>query len=102
MRIGVPATWEHRGYTYRITRIFFVNNEPGTSSEIIKSPNGKRNGADPWMYCITKTGQGKNFWEAVEGFLQSGRSRSRRLVIINLVSQLFFNNWLFVSLKHKC
>ena len=66
LRTGTPTTWEHRGYTYHITRLHFPNGEPYTPIGIIKSPKDEKRNIDPWMYYITKTGHGNNFWTAME------------------------------------
>lgn len=66
MRTGIPVIWETRGYTYRITRERLPSGDLCTSAKVINSPEGRRDGADPWMYRITKTGRGQNFWDAVK------------------------------------
>lgn len=62
---GKPETFEDRGYTYRLTRMYLANGKPGVSGKVIKSPKGKRLNSDPWMYHITKTARDNNFWDAM-------------------------------------
>jgi len=59
-----PVTWQNRGYTFETRPSKFPNGEPCYSTSILESPEG-RNGADPWMYDIVKTGKGKGFFEAL-------------------------------------
>jgi hypothetical protein len=61
---GEAVSWANRGYRYVSYKDRFVNGELNTTSKIVESPPGK-NASDPWMYYITKTGRGKNFWEAM-------------------------------------
>ncbi len=65
LETGQAEEWENRGYTYRITKSYFPNGDPCTSSQVVKSPQGKKSGADGWMYYITKTGHGADFSEAM-------------------------------------
>ena len=76
LRSGKPAMWEHRGYTYRITKSSLPNKEPCTASEVVKSPDGKKNGSNPWMYHITKTGHGKNFFKAMENAFKARKAEA--------------------------
>ncbi len=62
---GNTETWEHRGYTYRISRSSFPGNrETCVRSEVIKSPKG-RDSSDCWIYEVTKTGKAKDLSEAI-------------------------------------
>lgn len=65
LKSGEPETYENRGYTYCVERCRFANDELGTSCSVVEKPDDKRSGADPWMYKITKTGKGINFWQAM-------------------------------------
>lgn len=69
LRTGKPATWEHRGYTYRTAK--FPAGEPCTSTEVIQNPNESENNTDAWMYHITKTGRGADFCQAMENALRA-------------------------------
>jgi len=63
---GIAEQWEHpRGYVYYTKCTRFANGELGTSTEVLKfRDGGARSGSDPWMYKITKTGYGNDFFEA--------------------------------------
>jgi hypothetical protein len=66
-RTGAAVQWRHRDYLYQTERSNFPNGDPCLSTKIIKTPPGKAGrGSDPWMYPITKTGRGQNFWEAMK------------------------------------
>ncbi len=67
---GIPIQWENRGYTYESYRSY-LGRSLGVSAKVIKSPEGKRSGADPWMHHISKTGQGSDFWEACQNAFQA-------------------------------
>lgn len=62
---GEPITWEDRGFTYRTVRSQFPNGELCLSTELIKTPKGVESHR-AWGYYITKTGRGKDFWEAMD------------------------------------
>ncbi len=64
-KTGQQVTWKNRGYTYETSASRFPSGEPCHSTSIIEKPEG-RNGADPWMYKIVKTGTGKDLTEALE------------------------------------
>jgi hypothetical protein len=66
MQTGISEKWQHRGYTYLTTKSTFPSGEPCASTKIIEKPKDSKDNADPWMYRITKTGRGKNFWDAVK------------------------------------
>jgi hypothetical protein len=68
---GESITWENRGYTYESYKSTFPNGSPSVSTKVIKKPEGVRSGADPWMYDISKTGQGSDFWEACQNAFQA-------------------------------
>jgi hypothetical protein len=68
---GQDIRWENRGYTYRSYRSLFGNGQKSVSTEVIGKPEGVRGGADPWMYDISKTGQGSDFWEACQNAFQA-------------------------------
>lgn len=63
--MGQTVTWRSRGYTYETSGSRFPNGKACHSTRVIEWPKG-RDGADPWMYKIVKTGAGKNFTEALE------------------------------------
>ncbi len=65
MEEGEVVLWSNRGYVYATGKDRFPNGDPCTSTKIVESPPGKDN-ADPWMYHITKIGQGENLWVAMK------------------------------------
>ncbi|MEA1925790.1 MAG: hypothetical protein U9M90_00895 [Patescibacteria group bacterium] len=64
-RTGSAVQWRNRGYLYQTERTRFPSGDPAFSTKVISSPLN-RDGANPWMYDVVKTGRGENFWEAVK------------------------------------
>jgi hypothetical protein len=71
LETGRAETWTHRDYTYRIFKSHLPNGDPCTLSQVVKSPKGKKNNSDCWMYYITKTGHGADFTEAMHNALKA-------------------------------
>ena len=65
-RAGETVLWENRGYTYESKLSNFRGGSGGVSTSIVKSPEGKRSGSDPWMYRITKTGRASTLTQALD------------------------------------
>lgn len=63
---GEVVLWENRGYIYETKLSNFRGSAPGTSTSVVKSPEGKRSGSDPWMYKIIKTGRASTLILAIE------------------------------------
>ncbi|GEM_PF-2163450 len=61
---GQAVLWGWRGYTYKTSFSHFPNGDACTSSEVISRP-GDWEARDAWFYKITKTGRGKNLWQAM-------------------------------------
>lgn len=61
---GETVNWRKRGYTMESSPSQFGNGEWACSTKLIKSPKG-RDGSDSYMYQITKTGRGTDFWKAM-------------------------------------
>lgn len=76
LRSGVSATWENRGYTYRITRSVFSDSDFAASCKVINRQKCKKN--NPWMYYIVKTGHGKSFWTAMNKAFKAKRIEVER------------------------
>jgi len=55
---GKPAIWENRGYTYQV----IPDRGDLVSLRVLESAEEEK---DAWMYRVTKTGQGQNFFEAL-------------------------------------
>lgn len=60
-----PVKWTQRGYTYETSQSRLPNGESCQNTRILKAPKG-RDGADPWMYRIVKTGRGKEVFKALQ------------------------------------
>jgi hypothetical protein len=65
LKDGKSRQFEQRGLIYEMSAMCFASGSPGISTKVVGGRESK-NGADPWMWKITKTGKGKDFWAALE------------------------------------
>lgn len=70
---GVSRLLWRRGFLYEISPFTFPNGEPGTS---VRIAGGRKpqNGADAWVYSVTKKGSGADFRMAVLAALDANEA----------------------------
>lgn len=63
---GESVLWKKRGFTYSSAKGVSLEGRgsPFVGTTVVDSPIGKNIGS-PWMYSVSKTGRGRNFWDAV-------------------------------------
>lgn len=65
IKTGNSTTWEHRGFVREITRTTFPNGAFCAESRVIKNKNTDNLQRQSEFYDIAKTGEGINFFEAM-------------------------------------
>lgn len=65
-----PLLWENRGYHYMITNVS-TSEDLCLQMNVVRSPDEKRIGSDPWMYNISKTGHGPTLFDAINEAFQA-------------------------------
>lgn len=73
LEFGEGALWKNRGFTYFTEKTKGFRGGVAFTTRVVDSPDEKR---DAWMYRVTKTGCGKDIWEAMKNAFAADEKES--------------------------